>query len=377
MSDEYLAALGRTRVSATGASTGYLGVARAELAHASACRTNIEAKLRSRERLEPGGGREDQAALGELHVAQLRLRARARDAARASAASRRRTSATRVRSDLLPGFDIGVDYSLFEGSTLSDTARFKPYRERITASFSFSNTGNPFAVFARIFGKAVPPTARGHRSDRRRRRTTRYARAGRVAAGGGPRVAHGGVPAAVTQGWQASFNFTSARQRPPVGSRATSSSSIPRRAASVQHAGAARCSYDDCVARAARRTRRRRCRSPRGSPARRSTSRRRTTSLGSSLSFKRHARSGRRSWQTQLRLRAQRVRQPDRLAAARPARLARDLRLHAVAERQLRVQLPHLAEGAAGPQVRLRQGRRYRQRRGSCCAESRRRARTP
>ena len=71
-----------------------------------------------------------------------------------------------LRSDLLPGVDVGVDYSLFEGSTQSDTARFKPYRERVTASMSFSNANNPFAVFSRIFGKAVPPTTPG--TDRTR-----------------------------------------------------------------------------------------------------------------------------------------------------------------------------------------------------------------
>ena len=54
-----------------------------------------------------------------------------------------------------------------------------------------------------------------------------------------------------------------------------------------------------------------------------------------------------------LRPRASSVREPHRPAAARHARLARDLRLHAVAERQLRVQLHDLAEGRSGHQVRL------------------------
>ena len=61
-----------------------------------------------------------------------------------------------VNSGLLPGFDFSSNYSLFEGSTLSDTAKFKPYLTGITASMNFSRDQNPFAILSRLFGRAVP-----------------------------------------------------------------------------------------------------------------------------------------------------------------------------------------------------------------------------
>src|SRR6185437_847150 len=45
----------------------------------------------------------------------------------------------------------------FQGSTLSDTAKFSPYLTGISASFNISRTDNPFVAFARLFGKAAPP----------------------------------------------------------------------------------------------------------------------------------------------------------------------------------------------------------------------------
>jgi hypothetical protein len=57
-----------------------------------------------------------------------------------------------VRSDLLPGFDVGVDYSLFEGSLLSDTAQFKPYRESIRASLSLDKNSAILRAIGRLFG---------------------------------------------------------------------------------------------------------------------------------------------------------------------------------------------------------------------------------
>ncbi len=61
-----------------------------------------------------------------------------------------------LRSDLLPGFDFSSTYSLFQGSTLSDTAKFSPYLTNISANFTLGQNQNPFAVFARLFGRAVP-----------------------------------------------------------------------------------------------------------------------------------------------------------------------------------------------------------------------------
>lgn len=121
-----------------------------------------------------------------------------------------------ARSDLLPGFDVNVDYSLFAGDVASDTARFDPYRQSVSASFSLDQTSSIFAVLSRVFGRAVPtiapqveqitPTAQ----DALARQT-----AASPVAGSGSRNAQFAIPTG--KGWRASFNFSSARQRPTVG----------------------------------------------------------------------------------------------------------------------------------------------------------------
>ena len=121
-----------------------------------------------------------------------------------------------LASDLLPGFNLSADYSLFQGSLLSDTAVFKPFRESLSASFTLNQQSGIFAAFSRLFGRAVP---------QRTPRIERLEPAGDDAlsqrAGSTP-VA--GVAArdriygmAPTQGFQANITFSSQRQRPPVG----------------------------------------------------------------------------------------------------------------------------------------------------------------
>jgi hypothetical protein len=280
--DEYLAALGRTRKSSTGSSTGYLpSLAQNSLSFGLS--TNIEAKLRSQNDTNPDAG--EKIKLLSLNFTGINY-----DFERARATGSRIRGLTTqnfgytARSDLLPGVDVGVDYSLFEGSTLSDTARFKPYRERVTASVSFSNEQNPFAVFSRIFGKAVPPTTPG--TDRTRPAPDdKYAReiASQPVAGRAARTA--AYLPAITQGWTASFNFSSSRQRPPGGNPSNIVEFDPATRCQQFNTPALRLAYDDCVARANLNP------SPEvpitsglaGSPFYRTPP---TTSLGSSLSFK-------------------------------------------------------------------------------------------
>lgn len=119
-------------------------------------------------------------------------------------------------SDLLPGFRMGMAYSLFQGSVLSDSSKFKPFRTSIDASFSINGNSGIFGTITRMFGRAVPQTSP---------QTERLAPGGddalaqRVAstpvAGSAVRERQFGIPA--TNNWQASFTFSSTRQRPPVG----------------------------------------------------------------------------------------------------------------------------------------------------------------
>jgi lipopolysaccharide transport LptD-like protein len=117
-----------------------------------------------------------------------------------------------LSSDLLPGFRVGVNYSLFEGNVLSDTARFKPFRTGIDASFSVNGQSGIFAAISRIFGKAVPqPTPQIERLQP----SSEDALAQRAAATpvAGSAVANRLYSMPATQGWQASFTFSSSRQR--------------------------------------------------------------------------------------------------------------------------------------------------------------------
>jgi hypothetical protein len=247
VSDEFLAALGRTRKSSSNSSTGYLP-SLAQNALSFGLATNIEAKLRAAGDSNPDSGE-------KIKLLSLNFTGIAYDFERARATGSRIRGLTTqnfgytARSDLLPGVDVGVDYSLFEGSTQSDTARFKPYRERVTASMSFSNTNNPFAVFSRIFGRAVPASVPNtERLDPPP--DDRYARqiASQPVAGRAARTA--AFMPTISQGWEASLNFSSSRQRPPGGNPSNVIAFDPTIRCRQFDTPALRLAYDDCVARA-------------------------------------------------------------------------------------------------------------------------------
>ncbi|HEX6599326.1 MAG TPA: putative LPS assembly protein LptD [Gemmatimonadaceae bacterium] len=244
VSDEYLAARGYSRVSPNGG-LGYLGGLR-QNALTFGLSTNIEAKTKSVNDSNPEAG-------DKLKLLSLNFDALSYDFERAHQTHspiRGLTTSSfgyTVRSDLLPGFDLGVRYSLFQGSTLSDTAKFSPFREGITASFSFSNTANPFAVFQRIFGKAVPPATPGQaRLDETQ--DDRYARqiASQPVAGRSTRTA--AFLPTVTKGWQVSLNFTSQRQRPISGANVLDYD--PTVLCQQFNTPALRLPYEQCVAQA-------------------------------------------------------------------------------------------------------------------------------
>ena len=248
VSDEFLAALGRTRKSNSNSSTGYLP----SLAQNSlnvGLSTNVEAKLRSRNDSAPDAGE-------KIKLISVNFTGVTYDFERARATHSRIRGLTtqnigyNITSDLLPGVNIGTDYSLFQGSPESDTAVFKPFRERTTVSFSISNTNNPFIVLSRIFGRAVPTASPG--SDRvDQPPDERYAReiASQPVAGRAARNA--AFVATPRSGWEASFNFTSARQRPPGGIPSNLVEFDPAQRCQQFNTPALKLAFDDCVARAA------------------------------------------------------------------------------------------------------------------------------
>ncbi len=112
---------------------------------------------------------------------------------------------------------MGVQYSLFQGSVLSDSAVFKPFRTGIDATFSVNGQSGVFAAINRVFGRAVP---QGAPQGERLQPADDDALAGRVAstptAGSYTRNRQYAVPE-TPNGWQGSFTFSSSRQRSPTG----------------------------------------------------------------------------------------------------------------------------------------------------------------
>lgn len=219
VSDEFLRAIGRTRV-------GDLTSLRRNALTLGLNQT-VEAKLRSATDTASDAGE-------KLKLLSLQFSSISYDFERAAEVRRRARAEGRpepdflagfatdnfsytLRSDLLPGFDLRVDYSLFQGSTASDTAKFDPYREGISASFSLNKGSNPFVVFSRIFGKAVPPESPETGTIPETEEDEQFER--EVAAAPFAGRPGRGQPVIPTAGkaWNATFNFSSRRQRPPTG----------------------------------------------------------------------------------------------------------------------------------------------------------------
>jgi hypothetical protein len=208
VSDEFLAAIGRTRA-------GYLG-ALAQNRITLSLNQNIEAKLRPR--ADDATGEERKLRLLSLQFSALEYDfERARVTGNGFASERFSITS---RSDLLPGLDLQVDYSLFQGSVLSDTAVFSPYPESVRASLAMGRQANLLAPLGRLFTWAT-----GERPE-----------AGAQDSSGGfsPALATGTLPGQpltqtagrsrpalvevpTGQGWQATLTFSSTSPRPPVG----------------------------------------------------------------------------------------------------------------------------------------------------------------
>ena len=118
-------------------------------------------------------------------------------------------------SDLLPGFTISADYSLFAGNPISDTAKFDPYRTNLSIAFNLGRGNNPFAAFSRIFGGPSPLDS------------ANVGASGAVAQGGAfiPPPIAGPVDSRIPLGgggggsgnWNLSISFTQAQARPVTG----------------------------------------------------------------------------------------------------------------------------------------------------------------
>lgn len=213
VSNEFLAATGQRR-------QGYLGSLPVSAVSFSLSQL-IEAKVRSSLDTSPAG-----EAGQKLKVLSMQFTPVSYDFERARATKRRISGLTTenvgatLRSDLIPGFDVGVDYSLFQGTTQSDTAVFKPFLTRVASTLRFSQTENPMTVISRLFGRAVPdqnPTPqRNANQTPQEEAMSRQARSQPIA-GQAARGSQFVVPP--SKGWEATFSFSTTRSRPPTGDR--------------------------------------------------------------------------------------------------------------------------------------------------------------
>lgn len=149
VSTEYLLATGRSP-------NGYLG-ALAQKQATLGLSTNIEAKLKQ-------GGDSDVThpeSAKKIKLLTINLTPITWDFERAQETHKTGFATDNfgytLRSDLLPGFDFGSDYSLFQGSVLSDSAKFSPYLTDIRATFNIDSKSPIVHLFQRLFGVAPPP----------------------------------------------------------------------------------------------------------------------------------------------------------------------------------------------------------------------------
>jgi len=209
VSDEFLTATGRTRA-------GYLGGLRQETMQIQFNQT-LEAKLHSKSDTAPDAG--DKIRLLTINASPIDYDFEvARRTHRFGVTTN--TFNYTLQSDLLPGFDFSSNYSLFQGDPLSDTAKFKPFRTGLTATFSIGKNSNPFKTLQRIFGGGSPRDTAPVGSNLTGNNMTNYDETGINALPATAGSVGSRYPYAINanQGWNLQVSFTSSRSRPISGS---------------------------------------------------------------------------------------------------------------------------------------------------------------
>jgi len=152
VSDDYLRATNQTR-------QGYIA-SQAQNIVSLTLATNIEGKLRAKSDTVSDEGKK-RVKLLSLNFTSLEYDVlRARRTGKSGFVTP--TFGYTARSDLLPGFDIGVNYSLFAGDPrTSDTAKFEPFRESVRGTLQLNRQSSIIVALARLFGydlnEAPPP----------------------------------------------------------------------------------------------------------------------------------------------------------------------------------------------------------------------------
>ena len=212
VNNDYMLATGRT-------SSGYLGNL-AQNRVTMSLTQSIEAKIKQGGDSainNPEGGR-------KLKVVSLTFTPITYDFERAAKTGKSGFATDRfgysLRSDLLPGFDFGADYSLFQGSVLSDTAKFSPYLESIRASFNLNAESSIVKLFGRLFGGGARPAVAAPVDSASAGTGDRALPGSRLQgsqAVAGQSMREGPQGLGAVKGFDASFTFTKNQQRTPTG----------------------------------------------------------------------------------------------------------------------------------------------------------------
>jgi len=208
VSDEYLEALGRSRV-------GYLG-ALAQNRVSLSLATNLEAKLRAQGDSNPESGR-------KIKLLSINASSLTYDFVRADSTGKGFTDrqfSLSGRTDLLPGLDFRTGYELFQGDPMSDTATFSPYRTDFGVTFSLNGKSGIFGLIANLLGRSTTietDSAGGAQRDAANEENlTRQNRQMNAAGGGAMRGMQMALPSS-GEGWNLNLQYNAARQRPPRG----------------------------------------------------------------------------------------------------------------------------------------------------------------
>ena len=127
-----------------------------------------------------------------------------------------------LQSDLLPGFDFGSDYSLFQGSVLSDTAKFSPYLTSVRASMNLNARSPIVQALARLFGMVPAAPVKRTAADSAAGPPSLYDQTSTQSLNAnvaGQQIRQSQLEIPTGRGFDASFSFSKTQQRPPVGGR--------------------------------------------------------------------------------------------------------------------------------------------------------------
>ena len=118
-----------------------------------------------------------------------------------------------MNSELLPGLSLGLGYSLFEGSPLSDTAKFSPFRESISASMQINRQTAFIRWILGLFGVSSDMSSLPGALDATSGQFGQGMGSSQQIAGAGMRQQLSAVPTG--RGFDASISLSANRQRPP------------------------------------------------------------------------------------------------------------------------------------------------------------------